>query len=431
MNCGIVQNYFVNDIGLLGPGDITMFNFSVNAHGNRPEQVIKQFFQDNKSANVIVYYTGHGDKSGSWHFTLYKQGSTGEEVTVSPENLTQWYRNVTAGGFCSLSVISQSCYSGRWCQIAEANADIYTEVLTSASPGQTSVSSKVGSEATRFWFQKGSRPTASKQLWYSWTFTESSSGRFHFSFIGHLKIISLKGLAPLTVYFYPGSNKCALSYGKVNHNTGEQKWGTRTSADDVWNEWDKWYSQGFRLRCLTSNGSMFGFYAEKGFGASQTMFKGGIDYVKPLIDKNWDDGYRITSVCPLSSKGWFVVMTKGGTCDFPPMSESGAGMWRTRSTFSDAMKEVDEFYKKGYIITCLAYNKQSETYFLVMRESSKGQSYQYGGGFPTDWISSKWKDGLAITTIMYDGVRWFVSMTSGVCTKNGWTYDREIAGIDY
>merc|ERR1712232_674580 len=105
-----------------------------------------------------------------------------------------------------------------------------------------------------------------------------------------------------------GSDKCAVSWGKVNHSTGVQKWGTRRSVEDIWNEWDTWYADGFKVRCLTSNGSVIGFYAEKGFGESQTMCKGSTDYVKPIIDKNWGNGFRITSVCPLmAGRGWMVV----------------------------------------------------------------------------------------------------------------------------
>lgn len=103
----------------------------------------------------------------------------------------------------------------------------------------------------------------------------------------------------------------------------------------------------------------------------QTWFYSGID--NPLqadkIKEKWDTGYRITSGS-FTSKGWFIVMSKG----------SGIGM----------------------------------------------QTYHYDSDWPSDWINEKRNDGYAINVISSDGCKWFIVMSQGTgITNQTWVYDTE------
>ena len=103
----------------------------------------------------------------------------------------------------------------------------------------------------------------------------------------------------------------------------------------------------------------------------QTWFYSGID--NPLqadkIKEKWDAGYRITSGS-FTSKGWFIVMSKG----------SGIGM----------------------------------------------QTYHYDSDWPSDWLNEKRNDGYAINVISSDGCKWFIVMSQGTgITNQTWVYDTE------
>lgn len=85
------------------------------------------------------------------------------------------------------------------------------------------------------------------------------------------------------------------------------------------------------------------------------------------IKEKWNDGYRITAGS-YTSKGWFVVMSKG----------SGIGM----------------------------------------------QTYHYASDWPTDWLKEKRNDGYALTTVSYGGGKWFIVMSQGTgISDQTWKYD--------
>jgi len=184
-NAAIVQNWAVKDAGL-PQENIHFHNFSV-ATSSHPRQVIQKFLNrytvDNEyddnfwryPKRPLIYYTGHGDCNGSWHFTLY--GRQNEAVVITPDDLKKFcvqalpyhmqYFRVSPSTpltpfdsrICERTrcyVISQSCYSGNWLEGSPAD-DLWQgwitfRGITSAGPNQTSRSSPVGSEFTRWLF---------------------------------------------------------------------------------------------------------------------------------------------------------------------------------------------------------------------------------------------------------------------------------------
>lgn len=434
-NIYLVQNHLLLKASM-SPANLKHENFSLS-HENTPEEVIRAFFSKHKGKNVIIYFTGHGSKDGSWCFTLYGRGN--KKVRVSPDAVVNWYREATAGqSFKSLSVVSQSCFSGRWCQVAEANPDIFTLVYTSATPGQKSCSSSDGSEVTKFLFHDGPAPKNSQPLFYHYSNSEDSDRRYSYSMIGfiQLKADGQSPQTPLALDFHrDDQDKFSVSLGwtkSLGYATGATKWGFRDDAATFWADYLKFRSDGYRLTTLACNGKWIGFYVNEGFGSEQMLCQGSTDYVKPLIEKNWEDGYGITTVCPNMNTGWYVVMTKGGSDDTKwPLKGPNGDSWFTRNSWGDTSEEMSKLLRQGKIVTSMCHNNGQ--YFCVMSASSRAQvTSSWSADWPKEWIKSQWDNGYAITTIFKDPTdsKWKLWMTHGVPT-GAWTSNRKCTGDDY
>lgn len=162
---GYVQNYFFMR-QLCSQSDMSSENYSHDC-AVTPENRIKGFFSRNIGKNVVIYYTGHGTEDGDWCFSFYEKH---QEVYVSPQQVTQWYKEANQGeNFLSLSIISDSCYSGKWCQEAERNPDIFTFVLTSATPYECCYEGDCGGRNTLRWFVRDdNEELLSTPCIYSW-----------------------------------------------------------------------------------------------------------------------------------------------------------------------------------------------------------------------------------------------------------------------
>lgn len=86
MNVALVQNVAVGN-GWVRQENVASYNFSGCTDAD-PREVVKKFLRQHREKNMCIYYTGHGDKRGAWHFTLYDRG--GLEVTISPADMHKW-----------------------------------------------------------------------------------------------------------------------------------------------------------------------------------------------------------------------------------------------------------------------------------------------------------------------------------------------------
>lgn len=158
-NAAIVQNWAIR-FGV-PQKDIELHNFSV-ATGDDPQDVIRNFIKKPQSRNdgnglKLIYYTGHGDKTGAWHFTLYGKGN--RTVTVRPQDVRSWEKERKKNEYSgSVSVISQSCHSGNWFG-GSGNGEFVG--FGSALPNEESSSSSDGSEFTKWLFDGKAFPVDS------------------------------------------------------------------------------------------------------------------------------------------------------------------------------------------------------------------------------------------------------------------------------
>lgn len=153
INVGLVQNHFIAKG--LPQSNITIENFSV-CNDKDPREVVKRFLSSNrdKKSDLMIYYTGHGDMTGAWHFTLY--GQENKKVVVSPVDVREWlHASDAAHCLPGLVIMSQSCYSGKWAEEMWNSSRGGVLVYSSASKFEPSFSTPTGSEWTKWKFGDG------------------------------------------------------------------------------------------------------------------------------------------------------------------------------------------------------------------------------------------------------------------------------------
>ena len=177
-------------------------------------------------------------------------------------------------------------------------------------------------------------------------------------------------------------------------------WGIKRNYDaflEFVNEEWKWVdgkSKGiYSLACDEKFG--FGVFFMKGYGTTQVIIESTDD-----IEKQWDDGLKITSCAALDST-FYIIMTED-TKEYHGKQQK----WFTRSTWSATNAEIQEGYKEGKAITGICYSSGLKQYFVVMTASMGAQCFDW---FDTteqkamnDWELEKFKQGFHPTIIFMD-----------------------------
>ena len=137
---------------------------------------------------------------------------------------------------------------------------------------------------------------------------------------------------------------------------------------------------------------------------SQTWITTGSDpFPGELINKNWDEGRRITSVA-YTRDGWFVIMDK----------DTGIGMQTYNTDASWPRNWISENWDDGYRITSIT---KSSSYWCVVMSKGFGytaQTYKQGSWDELKkWIKETWDLGYDITDAAYNGKNWTIVMSKG------------------
>lgn len=137
---------------------------------------------------------------------------------------------------------------------------------------------------------------------------------------------------------------------------------------------------------------------------SQTWITTGSDpFPGELINKNWDEGRRITSVA-YTKNGWFVTMAKN----------TGIGMQTYSTDVSWPGEWISKNWNDGYRITSVA---KSCNHWCVVMSQGSGLTQQTYNVAPwsemKQWIKDRWNDNFYITSATYNGSNWLVVMSQG------------------
>lgn len=142
-NAGIVKDYFLRS----GIPNVQMEHYDFNCRQTvPPKQLIAEFLARNNSRKRFIYFTGHGSSSGSWCFTM-SNGSGKHDCYIRVQDMVNLINEHPSSAGMDV-VFSQSCHSGHWCYQTAFN------VICSASPEQSSVSTASGSLITKAFFGK-------------------------------------------------------------------------------------------------------------------------------------------------------------------------------------------------------------------------------------------------------------------------------------
>jgi hypothetical protein len=233
---------------------------------------------------------------------------------------------------------------------------------------------------------------------------------------------------PISQCFYEvdGKKYSAISSAYLpEFGSCASRWCGRSSATDLAKQIEKYWKDKINVLFLGSGSNQLSVMAVGGFGTSQAYKYGSnLDEIKAWIQTYWDkkESWAITS-WGLNADTYFVIMTK----DPSGMCSSCTQLWRTRSSWSEIVEEMNEGYKKGYIITEASFSEAKHQYVLVMTKSSKKQSQKSAKAFPKEWVQGEWKKGKTITKVMhnrdkdYPDCPWFVVATSDMGTCNSWS----------
>ena len=172
-------------------------------------------------------------------------------------------------------------------------------------------------------------------------------------------------------------------------------WGIRRSYDEFLvfaNE--EWKSKEiYSLACDEKFG--FGAFFMNGYGTKQVIIESTGD-----IEKQWDDGLKITSCAALDST-FYIIMTED-TKEYHGKQQ----IWFTRSTWKETNDEIQEGCKEGKSVTGICYSTGLKQYLVVMTKMPQGQTYRL---FDTteriverNWESEKFKQGFHPTIIFKD-----------------------------
>ena len=172
-------------------------------------------------------------------------------------------------------------------------------------------------------------------------------------------------------------------------------WGIRRNYDEflVFAK-EEWTSKEiYSLACDEKFG--FGAFFMNGYGTKQVIIESTGD-----IEKQWDDGLKITSCAALDST-FYIIMTED-TKEYHGKQQ----IWFTRSTWKETNDEIQEGCKEGKSVTGICYSTGLKQYLVVMTKMPQGQTYRL---FDTteriverNWESEKFKQGFHPTIIFKD-----------------------------
>ena len=172
-------------------------------------------------------------------------------------------------------------------------------------------------------------------------------------------------------------------------------WGIRRNYDEflVFAK-EEWKSKEiYSLACDEKFG--FGAFFMNGYGTKQVIIESTGD-----IEKQWDDGLKITSCAALDST-FYIIMTED-TKEYHGKQQ----IWFTRSTWKETNDEIQEGCKEGKSVTGICYSTGLKQYLVVMTKMPQGQTYRL---FDTteriverNWESEKFKQGFHPTIIFKD-----------------------------
>ena len=173
-------------------------------------------------------------------------------------------------------------------------------------------------------------------------------------------------------------------------------WWMTANYDSFIDFWKNTQSQNiYSLACDEKFG--FGVFLMKGFGTSQSIVTDTAN-----IEKNWDEGLRITA-CAARGSTFYIVMTKDAK-----EYQGKAQTWFTRSTWNEVDSKIQKEYKNRKAITGICYSTGLKQYFVVMTKMAAGQCYRWHGNSKEEckarskWVDDKYQEGFHPTIVFND-----------------------------
>ena len=191
-----------------------------------------------------------------------------------------------------------------------------------------------------------------------------------------------------------------FSSSKLYNPRPATTWGIRRNYDEflvfVNKEWKCVNGKSKRIYSLACDEKFgFGVFFMEGYGTKQVIMKSTDD-----IQKQWDDGLKITSCAALDST-FYIIMTKD-TKEYHGKRQK----WFTRRTWKETNDEIQEGYQEGKAITGICYSSGLKRYFVVMTASMGGQCSRWFGMTNSDarcdWENKKYDQGFHPTIIFKD-----------------------------
>ena len=174
-------------------------------------------------------------------------------------------------------------------------------------------------------------------------------------------------------------------------------WGIRKTYDTFIEFWRNEKSQNiYSLACDEKFG--FGVFLMEGFGTSQSIVTNTAD-----IKKKWDDGFRITA-CAAQGSTFYIVMTK----DTKEYQDCKAQTWFTRNAWSGVKSQIQKEWQNGERITGICYSTGLKQYFVVLTEMTAEQCYWWRGKSKEEalahnkWLNEKYNEEFYPTIVFQD-----------------------------
>jgi len=141
-----------------------------------------------------------------------------------------------------------------------------------------------------------------------------------------------------------------------------QKWTVSDDPDDIENDIDAGYRDGFYISSLTHGEGTFALVMTE--GSAGQIIRGESEYssIRTILHEWWDEHYFITSLLYVRDYGWILVMTEG--------DESRNERVRHRSYFPEEL--IEFFAGEGFRVADLAYDGR----YWIMVMSTRDMTLQ-------------------------------------------------------
>ena len=142
----------------------------------------------------------------------------------------------------------------------------------------------------------------------------------------------------------------------------------------------------------------FGLLTMDDFGTTQGV---AWDSDMSTVQEWFDAGYHITA-CGARNSQFYYIMTRGA------MGYDGK---KQTCTLKDSWGEAEDYirqqWEKGYVLTGICYSTGKKQYFLVMTQSSEGQTQSHNWGTTSqavdfNWVEEECRMGREPTIIFHD-----------------------------